>query len=522
MAYVSLYRTYRAQQFDQVLGQTHITTTLRNAIRQGKWSHAYLFCGPRGTGKTTTARILAKALNCEKGPTPDPCDQCRFCTAIRAGSCLDVIEIDAASETSIEDVRGAIIENAKYPPMEARFKLYIIDEAHDLSSKAFDALLKTLEEPPAHVVFVLATTEYTKVPATIRSRCQRFDFRRGRVGDLLRCLEQVVQAEGWTVEPAALHLIARYADGSWRDALTALEQVVAFGEEPIRAQTVYQALGMVEDEILQSLVEALAEGDSAQVLLFLEEQYQRGREPRLITESLLSYIRTLMYAGLQVGSTAEGYDKTYWGALYEQAVRIGTSKLLQWWGDLTEAYSQMRTSGMPRLLLELALLALGNRQVVALPAQQGAPPSGRPQPDEQREGGEQPDSTLQPSTPVLTPSSFWEAFVAELKTKSPRAAALLTSSSFRRESETRATIFLRSEAALKPFEEEKRSKWLAAQLAKALGVPEIQLQFALSPNAEPPSEKKLPPTAPVTPTLEGQALVEAIKEDFDGEEVGSR
>src|SRR5690242_10321422 len=197
MAYISLYRKYRSQSFDEVIGQQHVTTVLQNALRMGRVAHAYLFCGPRGCGKTSTARLLARALNClgaageATAATAEPCGTCSLCTAIRAGSALDVIEMDAASETGIDDVREKIIENAKFAPAEARYKVYIIDEVHDLSLKAFDSLLKTIEEPPPHVVFILATTEAHKVPITVRSRCQRMDFRRGVLQDLVGNITRV-------------------------------------------------------------------------------------------------------------------------------------------------------------------------------------------------------------------------------------------------------------------------------------------------------------------------------------------
>jgi DNA polymerase-3 subunit gamma/tau len=362
VAYLSLYRKYRAQDFEELLGQSHVTVTLRNAIQQGRLTHAYLFCGPRGTGKTSTARLLAKSLNCEQGPTPNPCKVCRFCRAIQEGTCVDVIEMDAASETSIDDVRTSIIENAKYPPMEARYKIYIIDEVHDLSAKAFDALLKTLEEPPAHVIFILATTEFHRVPPTIRSRCQRFDFHRGTIADITRRLEQVVAAEGFTAEPAALHLIARAADGSWRDALTALEQVIAFSEGgAITAQTVYNALGMLEDETLMQLTDALLERDAGRALQLLEGQMLLGREPRVFAESLIQHWRALIQAALHAQDRSGAYDPTVWSAMIEQARRAGIPRLLAWWEQLAGALSEMRTSGSPRAILELYLLRLACR-----------------------------------------------------------------------------------------------------------------------------------------------------------------
>src|SRR3989440_10807440 len=215
MAYIALYRKYRSQSFDELMGQEQVTVTLQNAIRSGRIAHAYLFYGARGCGKTSTARLLARALNCiaQDGPTPEPCGQCRLCLSIRDGICMDVIEMDAASETGIDDVREKIIENVQYAPGEARYKVYIIDEVHDLSAKAFDALLKTLEEPPPHVIFILATTEQHKVPITVRSRCQRMDFRRGTVMDLTANLRRVLDAEAIPYEPEGVAAGARAAEG---------------------------------------------------------------------------------------------------------------------------------------------------------------------------------------------------------------------------------------------------------------------------------------------------------------------
>src|SRR2546421_231193 len=205
MSYISLYRKYRSQSFGEVVGQSHVTTVLQNAIRHGRIAHAYLFCGPRGCGKTSTARLLARALTClsSDGPTSEPCGTCSMCERIRNSNAMDVIEMDAASETGIDDVREKIIENAKYAPGDARFKVYIIDEVHDLSLKAFDSLLKTIEEPPGHVVFILATTEAHKVPITVRSRCQRLDFRRGGIEDLTANLRRVLEQEGIECESEA-------------------------------------------------------------------------------------------------------------------------------------------------------------------------------------------------------------------------------------------------------------------------------------------------------------------------------
>ncbi|MDH7571083.1 MAG: DNA polymerase III subunit gamma/tau, partial [Armatimonadota bacterium] len=254
--YVSLYRKYRPQRFGDLVGQEQITRILQNALESGRVAHAYLFCGPRGTGKTTTARLLAKALNCEKGPTRDPCNVCVPCQRIAAGSALDVIEIDAASNRGIDDIRE-LRDKVKYTPAEARYKVYVIDECHMLTTEAFNALLKTLEEPPPHVLFVLATTDPQKVPATILSRCQRLDFRRGAVNDLVARLAVVAKGEGLQVDEEALLLIARAGDGSWRDAISVLEQVVAFGNGRITAEAVRSILGSVSADLIAAFARAL-------------------------------------------------------------------------------------------------------------------------------------------------------------------------------------------------------------------------------------------------------------------------
>ena len=506
MTYISLYRKYRAQDFDELMGQAHVTITLRNAIQQGKWAHAYLFCGPRGTGKTSAARLLAKALNCEQGPTPTPCKQCRFCRAIQEGNCVDVIEMDAASETSIEDVRTTIIENAKYPPMEARYKVYIIDEVHDLSAKAFDALLKTLEEPPPHVVFVLATTEFHRVPPTIRSRCQRFDFHRGTIADIAERLRYVVQSEGLEAEPAALHLIARMADGSWRDALTALEQVIAFSEGTITPEAVYNALGILEDETLMRLTDALIAGDAATVLTLLNEQIWRGREPRVLAESLIQHWRTLVQAMLQGEDRQQAYDPTFWGAKREQANRATLPRLLRWWERLADTLTEMRLSGSPRTILELTLLALASEE---------APPA--PQPAVPREESAAPV----PASPVREEVEMteelnrrWHTFVQKLKERSPVGGRNLEGSQLQIEGDT-IHLYLRSEMARAYFRESpQREQRLVEMVRQQLKMPNAKVLLQVLPNSEPP-----PPPPPTQPILEGEALIEAVKREFNGYEI---
>lgn len=369
MAYVALYRKYRSQSFGELMGQEAVTTTLQNAIRSGHVAHSYLFYGARGCGKTSTARLLARALNCEAqdGPSPEPCGVCRLCVSIRDGHCMDVVEMDAASETGIDDVREKIIENVQYAPGEARYKVYIIDEVHDLSAKAFDALLKTLEEPPAHVKFILATTEFHKVPITIRSRCQHFQFKRGTLNDLAASIQKVVMAENYTAEPEAVQAIARAAEGSWRDALSLLEQVLAYSENHVTAATVQRALGTVGQETLARVTEILARGCWDETLAIAGELIDSGKDARQLLTALQGHLRDLMLisAGAKQAAAQElGPERL--ALLAPQAVLFDPPTLLAMMSVLSAAEREIRFTNQHRWLLESALLRL-------LTTQQGTP-----------------------------------------------------------------------------------------------------------------------------------------------------
>ncbi len=380
MAYVALYRKYRSQNFAELIGQDHVTTVLRNAIRSGRLGHAYLFCGPRGCGKTTTARLLARALNCmaAPGPTADPCGECPSCTRIREGTAIDVIEMDAASETGIDDVREKIIENARYAPAESRKKIYIIDEVHDLSLKAFDSLLKTIEEPPAHVIFVLATTEAHKVPITIRSRCQRLDFRRGTLPDLVSNLERVVAAEQIECTPEALAAIAQAGEGSFRDSLSILEQVLAFADGGLDLEVVHRAIGSVGPETMFELLDAVASDDLHAVFVKAGELVETGKDVRQILSALQGTLRDMLVARIATGPEAlPTCSPERFAALSEQASRFRPDQLLAMLDVLGGAERDLRFTNQHRLLLERALWSLAPS---ALEAGRAATPSRVPQP----------------------------------------------------------------------------------------------------------------------------------------------
>ena len=343
------------------MGQDQVTTTLQNAIRSGRIGQAYLFYGARGCGKTSTARLLARALNCisTDKPSAEPCGVCRLCVSIREGTCMDVTEMDAASETGIDDVREKIIENVQYSPTEARYKVYIIDEVHDLSAKAFDALLKTLEEPPPHVIFILATTEYHKVPITIRSRCMQYHFKRGTLLDLSAAVERVVLAEGYTAEPAAIQGIARAAEGSWRDALSLLEQVLAYSNGVLTEETVHRALGSVGGDALSKVTETLAQNDWKAALELAGELLESGKDVRQLLTALSGHLRDLMMiaAGAKEAAKLELGNERF-QALLPQASLYDAPTLLTMMGILSTAEREIRFTNQHRWLLESVLLRL--------------------------------------------------------------------------------------------------------------------------------------------------------------------
>lgn len=361
MSYLSLYRRWRPGTFDEVLGQAHVTETLTGAIREDRLSHAYLFSGPRGTGKTSTARILAKALNCEKGVSPTPCGVCTQCREIAEGSSLDVLEMDAASHTSVDDVRE-IRERIPYATAGGGRKVYIIDEAHQLSNPAFNALLKMLEEPPAHVVFVLCTTEPHRLPATVVSRCQRFEFRR-LPGDVLAShLTRVALDEKTDVDEDAVALIVRHARGSGRDALSLLDQAAGTAQGKVTREVVLEILGEAPEDVLLDLAEAVSSEDILAVFGKVEELVALGWDPRQLLVQLLEEFRALFLA--LRGFTDTGEVDPEHAERRRSLSQVFTSAHLEWvLQALAEAQADMRLSTHPRLTLEVALARASNLEV---------------------------------------------------------------------------------------------------------------------------------------------------------------
>ncbi|HEX3608691.1 MAG TPA: DNA polymerase III subunit gamma/tau [Solirubrobacterales bacterium] len=354
---ISLYRRHRPGSFDEVVGQQHVVRTLRNAVEQGKVHHAYLFVGSRGTGKTSMAKILARSLNCERGgPTVTPCGVCESCLTIAAGSSIDVIEMDAASNRSVDDVRD-LRERVAYAPTGGRWKVYILDEAHMLTKEAWNAFLKTLEEPPPSTVFVLATTEAHKVMATIADRCQRFDFQRPSLEQISEVLQRVSAAEGIEAEDAAVAMIARSASGSFRDALGTLDQLVAYGGERVKLDDVLELLGAADAELLFEAVDAVIAEDPRGVLLGVEKMARSGRDPSQFARDLLAHLRHLLVAQT-VGEVPNTFVVTATDSerLMAQASSIEAATLVRTIDELANALTAVREGDDARMAVEIALL----------------------------------------------------------------------------------------------------------------------------------------------------------------------
>lgn len=354
--YLALYRKYRPQDFEGVIGQSHIIQTLVNQIKNDKIGHAYLFCGSRGTGKTSTAKIFAKAINCENPINGSPCGKCETCKAL-AGNNMDILEIDAASNNGVDEIRD-LREKVKYPPVAGKYKVYIIDEVHMLSPSAFNALLKTLEEPPSHAVFILATTEVHKLPATILSRCLRFDFGLVSVSDLCMLLKRIFKNENIVAEESAIEVIARAGEGSVRDTLSIADRCISYSGENLTYKSVMEVLGTTEKDMLLQISSAVLSGNMGQSMIELDKVLSGGKSPLVLSKDLISYFRDLMIiqtlgdkAKTMVVASPETFEK-----MKEQATGEAYARIVSLITNLSEIEAELRYSINPRIVLETAII----------------------------------------------------------------------------------------------------------------------------------------------------------------------
>ena len=431
MSYEVFARKYRPQTFDDIVGQMHVTRTLKNAVEQNRLAHAYLFVGPRGTGKTSTARILAKALNCAKGPTVTPCGKCDNCREIAAGNSLDVIELDAASNRGIDDVRE-LRDNVRYAPAKSRFKIYIIDEVHMLTKEAANALLKTLEEPPKHVIFCLATTEPEKLPITILSRCQRFDLHRIATNLIAQQLQTIAVKENLTLEPAAAHAIARGAEGGMRDAESMLDQLVAFCGEKIAEPDVLNVFGFTSQQMVIDFVGRILRGETADALALLHEQCEAGKDMMKLMSDTIAYLRDLLVFKVKPDALSDDASPEMRAAFNEQARLLETDRLLELIDQFAAAEGRMKWAPNKKLHFEVAVIraiqtlnqttldelienlnALRDGKTVA----GSGPDLGKPATTNLKPAGTG-DAGNKPNVPINV-NEIWEKVVAEIGTRRP-------------------------------------------------------------------------------------------------------
>jgi DNA polymerase-3 subunit gamma/tau len=528
LAYVSLYRKYRSQTFSDLVGQDHVVKTLQNGISSGKIGHSYLFTGPRGTGKTSTARLLAKALCCEHGPIPEPDNTCEICKSITTGSCIDVVEMDAASESGVDDIREQIVEAVEYRPMMCRYKIFIIDEVHDLSPRAFDALLKTIEEPPAHVVFILATTEYNKVPPTVRSRCQKHEFRRAGIQDLTGRLEYVLKEEGVEADPAAVAAIARMADGGYRDALTLLEQAILVSDGHIGLEEVYDQLGLVAEDAIDGIFRSIQQQDVPTLIGQLDQINREGKDARAILESMMYRLADLTRASFNVQD--RNLDPARDASLHETAVVIGRDLILRLRTDVAEAHKLIRDISLPRIWLESRLVALASvrtkqpARASEVPTAPQSPPPASPTNGHLKKETRVPEPSQPPAVPVEpnpTPELSGDPKLDEAILAWQRCKADLgeVSATLRNRLSTAVAIARDGFTVTIQVERHGDRDWIVEdkkkpgqkilQVFRSHFGPEAELQYVVKKKASGPEE----PNAVELP-IEGKLLEETIKQLF--------
>ncbi len=531
MTYQVMARKWRPQEFDQIIAQDHVTRTLQNAVRSARIGHAYLFSGPRGVGKTTTARILAKALNCQQGPTPTPCNTCSLCREITDGSNMDVLEIDGASNTGVDNIRN-LRETINYAPTSGRYKIYIIDEVHMLSESAFNALLKTLEEPPHHVVFVFATTKPQKIPPTILSRCQRFDFRRISSRHIMERLAYIAEQEKFQVDDDALALIAKKAEGSLRDGQSLLDQVISFGGQRVTRELVSQALGLVNREVFFDLVDAVQQHDSQKGLALVAMVEQQGWDTEEFMAGFLEHLRYLILAKTAPRSLDKldlsKIDREKYG---QQGATLAEGDLMRIIAVASDAERTLRYSSRPRFLLEMMVVRLAKmeetvrledllrslNQVLGLEAQEVLPDEPLGQNTQERSDPvESPPAVEQPQGEVDT---IWNQMLDKVRRKKASLGAILEFGQLAELQDRTLTIsfpksfnFHRQQA-----QKGQNRKVIEGEASNILGK-EVSIKFTLDETREPAQ----PPTSPqkkpsYKEMLKAEPILGNIMETLDGE-----